>query len=113
MHELSIVMSILDIAGKESARNNATLIEEIELEIGELSGIDRPAFDFAWQQAIRSTQLEKAVRTIHEIPGEGKCLDCGAEFPLHQLYDPCPSCGEYLIDIKKGKELRVRSLVVS
>ena len=53
-------MSIIQIAEKESAKNNATGVDEIELEIGDLSGIEMPAFDFAWQQAIRSTLLENA-----------------------------------------------------
>lgn len=60
MHELSIVMSIIQIAEKESAKNNAAGVDEIELEIGDLSGIEMTAFDFAWAQAIRSTLLEKA-----------------------------------------------------
>ena len=112
MHELSIVMSILDIADKESERNHASAIEEIELDIGELSGIDLNAFDFAWQQAIKSTTLENAVRKINRIEGEGKCMDCESIFTMHNLYDSCPSCGDHLIYIQKGKELRVRSLTI-
>lgn len=113
MHELSIVMSILDIAEKESAKNNAVQIDEIELEIGELSGIDMPAFDFAWQQAVKSTKLESAAKIVNHIPGEGLCMDCKAVFPMHQLYKPCPVCGDHFITILKGKELRVKSLVIN
>lgn len=113
MHELSIVMSILQIAEKESAKNNAVSVDEIELEIGELSGIEMPAFDFAWEQAIRSTLLEKAKRTINHIAGEGKCMDCDAVFPMQQLYEPCPVCGDHFVTIQKGKELRVKSLVIN
>ena len=113
MHELSIVMSIIQIAEKESAKNNAVSVEEIELEIGELSGIEMPAFYFAWQQAVRSTLLEKAKRTINHIDGEGKCMDCEAVFPMQQLYEPCPVCGDHFVTIQKGKELRVKSLVIN
>ena len=67
MHELSIVMSIIQIAEKESAKNNAAGVDEIELEIGALSGIEMSAFDFAWQQAIRSTLLENAKREMHGL----------------------------------------------
>ncbi len=113
MHELSIVMSILDIAEKESAKNKAVQIDEIELEIGELSGVDMPAFDFAWQQAVKATRLEAAVKTVNHIPGEGLCMNCEAVFPMHQLYKPCPVCGDHFITILKGKELRVKSLVIN
>lgn len=113
MHELSIVMSIIQIAEKESAKNNAVRVDEIELEIGGLSGIEMQAFDFAWQQAVRSTLLEKAKRTINHIDGEGKCMDCEAVFPMQQLYEPCPVCGDHFVTIQKGKELRVKSLVIN
>ena len=113
MHELSIVMSILDIADKESERNHASGIEEIELDIGELSGIDLNAFDFAWQQAIKSTKLENAARKINHVEGEGKCMDCETDFMMHNLYDSCPNCGDHFINIQKGKELRVRSLTIN
>ncbi len=113
MHELSVVMSIITIAETESANNNATGIDEIELDIGELSGIELTAFEFAWQQAIKATRLEYSAKVINHIPGEGKCMDCEAVFPMHNLYEPCPVCGEHLITIQKGKELRVKSLVIN
>ena len=113
MHELSIVMSIIGIAEKESAKNNASAIEEIELEIGELSGVETQAFDFAWEQAVRSSVLETTERKVTHIAGEGYCCECKTVFTMHRLFDPCPSCGSHLIEIKKGKELRVISLVVS
>ncbi len=113
MHELSIVMSILDIAEKELAKSNAAHIEEIELEIGELSGIDMQAFDFAWQQAVKSTKLETADKIVTHIPGEGLCMDCETVFPMHELYKPCPVCGHHFITLLKGKELRVKSLVIN
>ena len=38
MHELSIVLSIVDIAEQQVALNDAQSVEEIELEIGQLAG---------------------------------------------------------------------------
>ncbi len=113
MHELSIVMSIIQLTEKESAKNNVQSIEEIELDIGGLSGIEMTAFDVAWQQAVRATLLEKTKRTINHIEGEGKCMDCEAVFPMQQLYEPCPVCGDHFVTIQKGKELRVKSLVIN
>jgi hydrogenase nickel incorporation protein HypA/HybF len=106
-------MSIIGIAEEEAQKNNASSIEEIELDIGELSGVELSAFDFAWEQAVKSTVLEKAKRTINHIAGEGKCQDCGATFPIHHYFDPCPICQEHLIHILTGKEFRVKSLVVN
>lgn len=113
MHELSIVMSIVEIASRELQKAEASDIEEIELEIGTLSGVELNSFDFAWQQAVKETPLQGALRKIDVIEGLGKCLHCDLEFPVQHLYDPCPECNGHLIDIKRGKELRVKSLIVT
>jgi hydrogenase nickel incorporation protein HypA/HybF len=113
MHELSIVMSIIDIAQQQAGNANATAIDEIELEIGSLSGVEMNALDFAWQQAVKQTVLEHAVKKINHIAGKAQCLDCDTIFAIENYYDACPVCGRHLINIIQGKELRVKSLVVS
>jgi len=113
MHELSIVMSIIDIAKQHAQSANSTIVDEIELDIGSLSGIDMQALDFAWQQAVKNTILEHAVKNINRITAKAKCLDCETEFEIVQYFDACPVCGKHLIDILQGKELKVKSLVVT
>jgi hydrogenase nickel incorporation protein HypA/HybF len=113
MHELSIVMSIVDIAQQQAEKEQASIIDEIEIDIGCLSSIEMNAFEFAWKQGVKETILEKAEKKINRIKGRAKCLDCENFFPLENLYDACPVCGEHFLDIIEGKELRVKSLVVS
>lgn len=113
MHELSIVLRVIDIAEKEAIKHNAASIDSIELEIGELSGVEMSAFDFAWQQAVPSTLLQHAVKKVHRIAGQAWCTECKALFPLHQLYDCCPTCGAYTMNIQQGKELRVKCLEIN
>ncbi len=113
MHELSIVMSIIDIARQQAGNANASTIDEIELDIGSLSGIEINALDFAWQQAVKQTVLEHAVKKINHIEAKAQCLDCDTIFAIENYYDACPACGRHLINIVQGKELRVKSLVVS
>ena len=112
MHELSIVMSIIGIAEKEAGKAGAQAIEEIELDIGTLSTVDMDAFDFAWQQGVKDTLLADTKTTINRIEGQARCMDCEIEFGVNEVYDPCPACGGHLLEIVRGKELRVKSLVV-
>jgi hydrogenase nickel incorporation protein HypA/HybF len=112
MHELSIVMSIIDIAGKEAGKAGAQAVEEIELDIGALSTVDMDAFDFAWAQGVKDTILQDSRMTVNRIEGLARCMDCEIEFPVNEVYDPCPACGGHLLEIVRGKELRVKSLVV-
>ena len=113
MHELSIVMGIIGIAEKELAKAGAAAVEEIELDIGTLSTVDMDAFDFAWNQGVKDTPLAHSLKTVHLIQGEARCMDCDIRFPVQEVYDPCPVCGGHLLEIVRGKELRVKSLVVA
>jgi hydrogenase nickel incorporation protein HypA/HybF len=113
MHELSIVMSIIDIATKQLQGIDATEIEEIELEIGTLSGIEENSFDFAWNQAVRNTPLQNSIRVVNKIEAVATCIDCMIDFSVENLYDACPVCGGHFLNINKGKELKVKSIVVN
>jgi len=113
MHELSIVMGIVDIAVKETAAADATTVDEIEIDIGCLSTVEMNAFEFAWQQGVKQTILENAEKKINRIEGKATCLDCNTQFRIENMYDACPACGKHLIEVTEGKELRVKSLVVS
>ncbi len=113
MHELSVVMSIIDIAEKEALAANASIVEEIELDIGALSGIELDALEFAWQQAVKNTKLENAIKRINHIEAKAKCTNCDTGFTIEHFYDSCPVCGGHFFGILQGKELRVKSLIVS
>ncbi|MGV3530349.1 MAG: hydrogenase maturation nickel metallochaperone HypA [Flavisolibacter sp.] len=112
MHELSIVMSIVEMAADETRKAGASEVESIELEIGNLSGVEMNSFDFAWQQAVPGTLLQGAERTVHRVEGKGKCLECGTAFKMENHYDACPLCDSHFVQISSGKELRVKSLTV-
>lgn len=113
MHELSIVMSIVQLAEQETARAGAVAVDEVELDIGMLAGIESSALEFAWDTAVKNTCLQHAARKINHIPGRARCMDCDAEFNIHQYFDACPHCQGHLLSILQGKELKLRSLVVS
>jgi hydrogenase nickel incorporation protein HypA/HybF len=113
MHELSIVMSIVDIAEQQVRQAGARRVDSIELEIGDLAGIEPAALDFAWEAAVRDTVLATARREINHIPGRARCAECGQTYRLEHHYDPCPHCGNMLHQLLSGRELRVKALTVS
>jgi hydrogenase nickel incorporation protein HypA/HybF len=113
VHELSIVQSIVDIATNEANAAHGHAIEEIEIDIGALSGIDMNAFWFAWNIAVKKTLLADAKANINHIAGIAECLMCQHKFSISHYADPCPACGEHIIQITSGKELRVKALTIS
>ena len=112
MHELSIVMNIIDIVDREVAQAGGGKVEDVELDIGRLSTVQMEAFDFAWQQGVRNTILQDAGLTVNHIDGGAHCNDCDANFRVDEVFDPCPACNGHFIRITAGKELRVRSLTI-
>ena len=112
MHELSIARSIVELVEEQADNRGASVVEELELEIGHLSGVEIQTVAFALDSAIKGSKLEKARIIRHYIEGEGQCSDCETIFPMNALFSPCPHCGSYLVKILKGKELRVKSIVI-
>ncbi len=112
MHELSIAMNIIDIAEEYLNKSDAGKIVEIEIEIGELSGVIPEALDFAMNNAVSDTVLDNAKINIVIVKGIAKCKLCSEEFAMNQAYTPCPKCEEYNSEITAGKEMRIKSLLV-
>jgi hydrogenase nickel incorporation protein HypA/HybF len=112
MHELSIAMNIVEIAEKCAEKANAGKINEIEIEVGTLSGVVVEALEFALEVAVRNTTCECAQRIIRHIPARGRCLACSREFDIDSFIAQCPECGQFNVDLLQGQELRVKSITV-
>ncbi len=112
MHELSIAIGIVKIAEKEVKKVNASRVSLIELEIGKLSGIELESLNFVWESAVRGTVLENAKKKINSPSGKAKCLDCGNNFELENLFDSCSKCNSHFKNIYHGKELRVKAVTI-
>lgn len=113
MHELSIVLSIVDSVEEAVRKEEALAVKRIVLDIGTMSGIEMDSFDFAWESAIKQTVLERAERVINHIPAVATCLECHTDFEKTEAYDPCPTCGNFLHALKSGKEMKIKSLLIA
>ena len=113
MHELSIVQSILEIADSEVRKVQAHKVDQIDLDIGRLAGIEMDALYFAWDACVPETVLADAKRVVHHIPAKARCSDCAVEFETADYFAQCPNCDEYMTELIQGQELIVRQLLVS
>jgi hydrogenase nickel incorporation protein HypA/HybF len=112
MHELSIALSIVDLAEEEARKANAIIISKVEVEIGTMAGIDPDALLFAWDSVVHGTIAQQSTLVINTIQAEAHCLECGKDFPAENFLVQCPYCSSYRYQITKGKELRISSLMV-
>jgi hydrogenase nickel incorporation protein HypA/HybF len=112
MHELTIVLNIVEIAADQLSKHNGKQIETIELEIGTLAGIEMEAFHSAWSVALPGSVLENAQLTIKPVDAIAKCRQCQQEYSIKDLYEACPQCGSFRYDLVQGKELKVNSISI-
>ncbi len=112
MHEFSIALNIVDIASKTATDATATKINEVEIEVGILSGVIIEALEFALESAVKNTLLENAKIIINRIKARAKCNNCNTEFEPVDLIAECPVCSSYDFKIINGRELRVKSINV-
>ncbi|MBV8630404.1 MAG: hydrogenase maturation nickel metallochaperone HypA [Silvibacterium sp.] len=112
MHELSIAMSIVDLALDE-ARERRVTIDAVYLDLGPLSGVVADALRFSWEIACQDTALQGSRLLIREIPVEIHCSTCNANRTLDSVqWLCCPVCGTPALEVIHGKELAIIALEV-
>jgi hydrogenase nickel incorporation protein HypA/HybF len=68
MHELSIAMSIVEMAQEEAELRGNVHIQAVHLRLGLLSGVVKDALLSSYEMACASTALEGSRLIIDEIP---------------------------------------------
>lgn len=110
MHEFSIAINIIDIAIKTAENANAAKINEVEIEVGMLSGVVIEALEFALESAVKNTLLENARIVIDKVKASAECNNCQTEFEPDNFITQCPVCNSLDFKIIHGRELRVKSI---
>ena len=112
MHELSIAMSIVEMA-QEEAELRDVQIEAVHLELGLLAGVVADAMLFSYEVACSGTRLEGSRLIIKEVPIEVFCPACRTPKVLtSKQWFCCPDCGAPTSEVIHGKEMIVTALEV-
>jgi hydrogenase nickel incorporation protein HypA/HybF len=113
MHELSIAMSIVEMAQEEAAKHDGAQVAAVHLKLGALSGVVKDALISAYEMAREDSPLQTARLVIEEIPVMVFCPTCQARRPVSsvQLFC-CAECGTPASEIVQGKELEVVALEI-
>jgi hydrogenase nickel incorporation protein HypA/HybF len=112
MHEFSLAIEVINLAQREAEKNMAESIQEITIEVGDLSGVEADAFESALELLVKESILENADINIIRTPGKGKCNTCNHEFEMKYRMATCPKCQCFPSEISGGEEFRVVSLLV-
>ena len=113
MHELSIALSIVEMAEEESERRGNARIRAVHLRVGRLSGVVKESLISSYEIACESTTLEGSRLVIEEVPVAVFCPRCDELKSVHSIqWFHCPTCGMPTPQIVHGKELEVVALEV-
>lgn len=112
MHEMAIAEGVLDIALDYGKKNDAKVIREIGLKIGEMSGVVVDSLRFALTSISKGTIAEGAKVVVHETPLIGRCVKCHKEYHIDNYDFWCPTCENGVLETISGREMQVEYLEV-
>ena len=69
MHELSIAVSLVEVACEKAEELSPARVEALHVQVGRLSGVVPDALYFSFDVAARGTVLEGAKLLVEETPG--------------------------------------------
>lgn len=84
MHELSIAQSIIDYAVSEADKNNARVVSEIRVDVGELMQVDTKALRELIKLLMTGPKLEKCKVSMHVVPASFRCRKCGFSWSMRE-----------------------------
>jgi hydrogenase nickel incorporation protein HypA/HybF len=113
MHELSIAMSIVNVASEEAERLGCGAIVAVHLRLGPLSGVVKEALLSAYGLACEGSPLNGSRLLVLETPIIAHCPTCNADrqIPSVQLIC-CPICQTPTPNIVSGRELEITALEI-
>jgi len=112
MHELSLAEHVLGLIGETAEADGFHRVRKVVLEIGAFAAVEAEAMRFCFDVVARETVASGAVLEIVEVPGSGWCRDCRRTVPLAEVFDSCPECGGCDVELRTGRELKLKTLEV-
>lgn len=112
MHELSIAMSIVELAEEEAERLGGP-VTAVHLKLGALSGVVKDALYASYEMACEGTPLAGSQLVVEDVPVRVFCSVCSRPRTLSTIqHFCCPDCATPTSEILQGKEIEVVALEI-
>jgi hydrogenase nickel incorporation protein HypA/HybF len=114
MHELSIAMSIVELAEEEAVQRGAVQVNVVHLKLGRMAGVVKDALQSCFEMACEGTGLEGSRLLIEDVPIVVYCSACQAQRTLDSMqWFSCPECKSPVSEVIHGRELQVVALEIT
>jgi len=113
MHELSIAVSLIELASDVARELNAERIDAVHIRLGPLAGVVEQALLFSFEVAAADTPAAGARLVIQRSPLIALCGTCHEEKTIaNPQHLRCPTCGELTPELRSGHELQLVAVEV-
>jgi hydrogenase nickel incorporation protein HypA/HybF len=114
MHELGLVLQLVDLAAAELRRaGHPGPVERLNLAVGTLSGASPEALHMAFSVVAPERGWDGAELAITEVPARARCAACGHEQDVADFVLACPACGDPRCSVEGGRDLQLVSIDVA
>ncbi len=112
LHEISLLENVREILQEHAKTQDFVQVKTITLEIGKLSCVEPEALRFGFDVVMKGSLAENATLIITEQDGTGICEHCKKQVSISTLYDVCPQCGNPIMTVTQGNEMKIKDLIV-
>jgi len=113
MHELGIVMQVIDQVEKIAEENEVSKVMKLNLEVGEVSSIVPDLFKDCFEWAKKKTKyMQEAQLEMIILEGISYCQDCRETYKTTEYAKKCPHCGSYKTYLITGSEINIKDIEV-
>ncbi len=111
MHELGIIVKVLDEVDEVAAEYKAQKILKVTMEVGEVSTIVPDLFTDAFDWAKKKTRFaQDAELEMIIIEGRTYCENCGETYRTTEHGKKCPYCGSHETYLLTGDQVIIKDI---
>lgn len=112
MHEFAVTEELLTVTLEHAKKANAGKVLQINLVIGDLTGLAGESIRFYFNILAEGTIAEESLINISRVPARVRCERCTQDFAPKADNWRCPVCDGYRGNIICGREFYVDSIEI-
>lgn len=113
MHELGIVMQVIDQVEKAAEENRVSKVLKLRMEVGEVSSVVPELFTDCFQWAKKKTvHMQEAELDMVILEAISYCQDCKQTYKTTAYARQCPHCGSGSTYLVTGNEINIKDIEV-
>lgn len=110
MHEFALAQDIIATIGRNVAEDMSKL-RVIRLEVGHFSGVVVDSLEFGLNVSLEDKGFNNVRIDIETVPATAVC-ECGKEYSIEDILEPCPDCRSINRKITAGADVMIKSVEV-